>query len=264
MKTLSKEKFGTWAIVTGASSGIGAEFAHQLAASGLNLVLVARRKLLLENLGQELAKKHNIKYRIVMADLSEEAAVDQVIHATDDLDVGLLISNAGTGRPGKFISHERGHLMSIVQLNALSHLTLVHHFGRKMAASGKGGILLTGAMGAIDGLPYMANESGTKALVQAFGKALHVELKESGVNLTVLVTTPTETPVLPMLGFTKSNMPTKPISVEVCVSEALHALTENRMTVMPGRKFRIMNAIVPAAVSRNMMAKIFKQNNNIN
>jgi len=263
MKKIDKEKFGPWALITGASTGIGEEFARQLASEGLDLILVARRKPLMETLGQELRQKHRISYTVIEADLSTSAGVEKVIEGTDGLNIGLLISNAGTGKPGKFFSFGLDHLMATIQLNALSHVTLTHHFGRKMAAAGKGGILLTGAMGAIDGLPYMANESGTKAMVQALAKALNTELKTSGIHITVLVTSPTETPVLPLLGFTKDNLPMKPLSVQQCVSEALEALRKNRPSVLPGLKYRVMNTVVPASFSREMMAKVFKKNNNI-
>ncbi len=262
-KTIDKEQFGPWALVTGASSGIGAEFARQLAANGFNLVLVARRLPLLEELGQQLSRHFGIDYVALEADLAAEDAVEKITDATRHLQVGLLISNAGTGRPGKFLSQEVDDLMYVVRLNALSHLTLTHYFARKMVERGKGGVLLTGAMGAIDGLPYMSNESGTKSMIQGWGKALHTELATSGVHLTVLITSPTETPVLPLLGFTKENLPMKPISAEECVAESLSALARNRRTVIPGRKFRLMNSLIPASVSRRMMADIFRKNNNI-
>src|SRR6478735_2787422 len=105
-KIIDKSKFGPWAIITGASSGIGKGFAQQLAADGLNVVLVARRLPLLEELGKSLAKKFGVEYRTIEADLSQESAIKKIVEATKDLEVGLLISNAGTGKPGKFLSFE--------------------------------------------------------------------------------------------------------------------------------------------------------------
>jgi len=261
--TIDKDRFGPWAIITGASSGIGKEFARQLAAGGLNLVLVARRLALLEDVGKHLANEFGIQYITIEADLAVEASIEKITNATFDLDIGLLISNAGTGRPGRFLSFEEKELKYILQLNAASHLSLTHCFGKRMAIRRKGGVLLTGAMGATDGVPYMANEAGTKGYIQSLGKSLHTEFKESGLNITVLVTSPTETPVLGLLGFNKDNIPMKPISTQQCVREALAALSANRISILPGLQYRIMNAVIPGSVSRGMTGKIIKKNNRI-
>ena len=260
---IDKERFGPWAIITGASSGIGKEFARQLAAVGLNLVLVARRIALLEEIGKQLEKEFAIQYRTVETDLALESSIEKIARATIDLDIGLLISNAGTGRPGRFLSFDEMDLKYILQLNAASHLSLTHYFGKRMAIRGKGGVLLTGAMGAVDGVPYMANEAGTKGYILSLGKSLHTEFKEAGLNITVLVTSPTETPVLGLLGFNKDNIPMKPISTQQCVREALAALNANRITVLPGLRYRIMNALIPGPVAREMTGKIIKKNNRI-
>lgn len=260
---IDKNKFGPWAIITGASSGIGKGFARQLAADGLNVVLVARRIALLEQLGAELAREFNIRYRAIEADLSEETAIKKITDATDDLEVGLLISNAGTGNVRKFFATEERDHRYVIQLNAISHFGLTHYFGRKMLQRNKGGILLNGAMGATDGVPYMANEAGTKGYIQSLGKSLHAELKGLGIHTTVLITSPTETPVFGKLGFTRKNTPVQPLSVEQCVSEALLALRRNKITVLPGLKFKIMNALTPGSLSREMTGKIMKKNNSI-
>jgi uncharacterized protein len=262
-KIIDKDKFGPWALITGASSGIGKEFAKQLAANGLNLILVARRGSVLEEIGAQLSKEYNIQYETIEADLSENNAIEKIITATDKFEIGLLISNAGTGKPGKFFSFNESELKYIVQLNAISHLKLIHYFGKKMRNRKKGGVLLTGAMGAIDGVPYMANEAGTKGYIQSLGKSLHTEFREFGLHITVLITSPTETPILNKLGFNSENIPMQPISVGQCVKEALIALSRNRVTILPGLKFRIMNALIPGSIIRKMTGKLMKKNNGI-
>src|SRR5690349_6614337 len=97
--TVDKARFGPWAVVTGASSGIGREFARQIAASGIHVVLVARRQALLEQAGRECSNAFGVQHRVVVADLSVNGAVDRVADATRDLDVGLVVSNAGTSTP---------------------------------------------------------------------------------------------------------------------------------------------------------------------
>ena len=168
-----------------------------------------------------------------------------------------------SGNVRKFFSAEASDHKDILHLNATSHLSLTHHFGKKMLQRNKGGILLTGAMGATDGVPYMANEAGTKGYIQSLGKSLHTELKETGIHVTVLITSPTETAVFSKLGFTRENVPVQPLSVEQCVSEALWALSKNKTTVLPGLKFRIMNALVPGSLSRDITGKIMRKNNHI-
>lgn len=100
---MGNKEFGPRAIVTGASSGIGEEFAHQLAASGIDLVLVARRLTLLNELGTRLTKAYNVQSKSIALDLSQENFIDHIHDETKDLDIGLLVSNAGTGHPGRFL-----------------------------------------------------------------------------------------------------------------------------------------------------------------
>src|SRR5690348_9727271 len=127
MTRIDKEQFGPWAIVTGASSGIGKEFARQLAASGLNLVLVARRLSLLEDLGSQLQHQFGVQYRAVGVDLTAPDFLDTLEAATHDLDVGLLISNAGAVAIGAFLTLDRRTLDQNARLNVLAHLSLVRH-----------------------------------------------------------------------------------------------------------------------------------------
>ena len=257
MTTIDKTQFGPWALITGASSGIGREFARQIAASGIHLVLVARRETLLKEIGAELTKEFRVEHRVIVADLSEDGSVKLVESATADLDIGLIVSNAGTGNPGRFLSANRDELAALLRLNTLAHLDIACRFCPKLASRKRGGILFLGALGAEIGIPFMANDAAAKAYVQSFAKALHVELKPLGVHVTVLPPGPTDTPVLAKFGLTPESMPMKPMKVEQCVSEGLKALQGNRSMIIPGRMNRIMNAIIPAFITRAMMAKMF-------
>src|SRR5258708_17623236 len=105
----------------------------------------------------------------------------------------------------------------------------------------------------------MVNEGGTKGCIQSLGKSLHTEFKDAGLNITVLVTSPTETPVLGQLGFNKDNIPMKPISAKQCVRESLRAFSANRITVLPALKYQIMNALIPGPLSREMTVKIMRK-----
>ncbi len=255
--SLDKNKFGPWALITGASSGIGKECARQIAASGINVVLVARREALLKEVGANLSAKYGIKHRIIVADLSEQNFMEKIIPVTNDLDIGLLISNAGAPYKGAFLNSEWDDLAKRQHLNALSHLEIAHYFGRKFVKRGKGGILFSGAMGAMQGLPFVANECGAKACIQSIGEALNIELKPFGVNVSVLVIAPTDTDVIKKTGIDPSDMPMKPMSVEQCAFEGLQALSQNKATHINGRINRIITTLMPDSAMRQMSAKMF-------
>jgi short-subunit dehydrogenase len=256
---LDKERFGPWALVTGASSGIGKEFARQIAASGINIVLVARREDLLKEVGVEFSKRYGAKHRVVVLDVSREDFIGQLASATDDLDIGLVVSNAGTGNPGEFLKLDRQLLHETLQLNTIAHLDITHHFGQKLGERRRGGIILVGALGAENGIPCMANDGGAKAYVHSLGEALHYEFKPLGVYVTVLAAGVTNTAVIDKFGLNPKTMPMKPMSVEQCVSEGLSGLLKNRSRVVPGRLNRIMNALVPASLARKLLADLLSK-----
>jgi len=257
MKTqIDKKRFGPWALVTGASSGIGREFARQVAAAGINVVLVARRENLLKQAGAEFSKRYGVEHRVVVFDVSQEDFIGQLASATNDLDIGLVVSNAGTGNPGEFLKHDRQLLRETVRLGAMAHLDIAHHFGAKLTERRRGGIVLAGAMGAENGVPLMANDGAAKAYVHSLGEALHFEFKPLGVCVTVLAAGFTDTAVIGKFGLDPKTMPMKPMSVEQCVSEALDGLRQNRSRVVPGRMNRILNALVPASLARRLEADL--------
>jgi uncharacterized protein len=251
---LDKGQFGPWALVTGASSGIGKEFARQIAASGINVVLVARRDALLSELGRAISQEFDVQYRALAMNLSQEGFIPTLAEHTKDLDIGLVVSNAGTANPGEFLKLDRQLLQATLRLNTMSHLDIAHHFGRKLAERRRGGLILVGAMGAENGIPRITNDAAAKSYVHSLGEALHYEFKPLGVYVTVLAVGFTNTPVLEKFHFDPKTMPLKPMSVEQCVSEGLSGLLKNRSRIVPGRLNRIMNAIVPASFARKMEA----------
>jgi uncharacterized protein len=253
---LDKRRFGPWALVTGASSGIGKEFAQQIAASGINIVLVARRGDLLKEVGVEFSKRYGVEHRVVVLDVSREDFIRQLASATDDLDIGLVVSNAGTGNPGEFLKLDRHLLEETLRLNTMSHLDIAHYFGGKLAERRRGGLILVGAMGAENGIPCMANDGGAKAYVHSLGEALHYEFKPLGVYVTVLAAGVTNTAVLEKFALDPKTMPMKPMRVEQCVSEGLSGLVKNRSRIVPGWLNRISNALVPASLARKMLADL--------
>lgn len=258
---IDQGQFGPWAIVTGASSGIGKEFARQIAASGINVVLVARRQHLLEQIGNQLQTQYGIQYRAIGLDMTDADFIERLERSTDDLDVGLVISNAGAPVPGAFLSIDHETLLEGVQLKVVGHLSMAHHFGARLVQRGGGGLLLVSSTGGLQGVPYVANNAAMEAYVLSLGEALHIELKAAGVDVTVLLPGPTDTPALNAMGLDPADLPMKPMSAEQCVAEGLAALKAGRATHIAGRMNRWMNALMPRSVATrvngNMIGKVF-------
>ena len=253
------ESYGPWAIVTGASSGIGKAFAGYLAAAGLDLVLAARSTDKLAALGNALARAHDIQYRVLTVDLSDPTGASTVIDATDDLDVGLLISNAGSGRPGPLLDQPLADLHRRFILNATTHLDLVHAFAGRFVARGRGGIVLVSALGAIHGLPNMAHESAAKAYVLNLGEALHHELAPAGVDVTVLLPGNVDTPIIDAFGLDRSALPIRPQPADSAVRESVAAFLKRRPLHIPGRMMRIMTRLLPRTQSVRINGRMLGQ-----
>lgn len=257
--TVDRARFGPWAVVTGASSGIGREFARQLAANGINVVLVARREMPMREAGREFTREYGVEHRMVSLDLTGPGSLERLAEATDDLDIGLVVASAGAAMPGEFLSHDLDALRDIMRLNAMSCLEVAHHFGGRLAQRGHGGIVLVSAAGSQHGVPNMANDAATKASVLALGKGLHAEFDRRGVSLSVLLPGATNTPVLERFGVQPGSSPVKPMAVEQCVAEGLEALSANRAAQIPGRLNRVFDKVVPGRAISMTMGRMASQ-----
>lgn len=177
------ERYGPWAMITGASDGIGLAFARHLAAAGLNLALVARREPVLAALAMELEQAHGVKCRVLSADLSDLETVHRLQEATSDLDIGLLIAAAGFGTSGPLLKAPLGVETEMVDLNCTSVLALAWHFGRRFARRGRGGVVFMSSLLAFQGTPQAANYAATKAYVQTLAEGLRVEWAPQGIDV---------------------------------------------------------------------------------
>jgi short-subunit dehydrogenase len=223
------KKYGPWAVVTGASEGIGAAFAAELASKGLNLVLVARREDRLEAMSTELASKFRIAVRIQPIDLADKSSALGLFINTEDLDVGLLVAAAGFGTSGPMLLTNDRVESDLVEVNCAAVLQQCLHYGRRMAARRRGGIVLFSSVVAFQGAPFSANYAASKAYIQALAEGMGEELKTDGVDVLSVAPGPIAS------GFaTRANMNLgQTMTPDVVARVSIAALGKQR-TVRPG------------------------------
>lgn len=195
MKSFST-RYGGWAIVTGASSGIGRSFGRQLARAGLNLVLVSRSEAALEEVAGELQREYGIQTRVIALDLIQPIARETLDLETRDLDVGLLVNNAAAEQRGAFVRHSTDELHDVIELNVTAPTELARRFGSRFVARGRGGILFVSGSIAYQGVPHLANYAATKAHQVHLAEALYYELRPHGVDVLCLSPGLTRTPMV--------------------------------------------------------------------
>lgn len=178
-----RERYGPWAVVTGASDGIGRESAVALAEAGLHVVLVARRRDRLEALAGQLTADHRVQTRVVALDLGTREAVPTLLREVHDLEVGLLVAAAGFGTSGAFIDLPLEDDLAMVDLNCRAVVELAHAFGGRFARQGRGGLVLFSSVVAFQGVPRVATYAATKAFVQTLAEGLRAELAPAGVDV---------------------------------------------------------------------------------
>jgi uncharacterized protein len=222
-------RYGPWAVVTGASDGIGRAFAHHLAAQGLQLVLVARREPVLLELAAQLQRSHGTQCVVVAADLADLESVHRLAERTASLDVGLLVAAAGFGTSGPLLNAELGVEIEMANLNCTSVLAQALHFGRRFAQRGRGGVVLMSSLLAFHGTPRAAHYAATKAYVQTLAEGLRVEWSPLDVDVIASAPGPIRT------GFAaRANMQlAQALPAEVVARVTMRALGR-KTTVRPG------------------------------
>jgi short-subunit dehydrogenase len=188
-----RSRYGGWALVTGASSGIGEAFAEALAARSFPLALVARRKERLEALAERLRAAHGVETLVVVQDLSEREACDHVAEAVGDREVGLLVSNAGFGFSGRFAEGDADADERMVAVNCSAVVGLAHRFLPPMLRRRRGGMVVVSSVAGCQPTPWFAVYGATKAFDLAFAEALWSELKGTGVDVIALAPGETRT-----------------------------------------------------------------------
>lgn len=187
------EQYGPWALVTGASSGIGAEFARQIAGRGINTALVARRGERLNALAHEIENDSAVETLVIEQDLTEDGAVEAVAEQLGNREIGLLINNAGVGRAGRFIEQNARDHDRMLDLNCRAPLLLAHRLAQPMTSRNRGGIIFTSSTAGLMATSRLAHYSATKAWEHFMAQALNAELGHEGVDVLSVCPGPTDT-----------------------------------------------------------------------
>jgi short-subunit dehydrogenase len=200
-------QYGSAALITGASSGIGKSFALQLAAMGMNLALVARRVNRLDSLAAQLRAAHGIQVTVCQIDLAEPDAVHRIMGLTSALDIGLVVSNAGYGLKGDHSAHDPRALAAMLMVNCNAPMQLTNGFIPRLRKRGRGGIILVSSVEALMGCPYSAAYSASKAFVKSLGEALWGELTPEGIDVLAVCPGATDTEALSRHGIDPARLP---------------------------------------------------------
>ncbi len=193
MSDTFKERYGPWALISGASSGIGEEFARQLARIGLNLILIARRKQRIDDLARQLESQSPIQVKAVAMDLSRPDFLPALLSAIGSVEVGLLVNNAGFGIAGEFLDHELETELALLDVNCRASLILTHVFGRQMAQRQRGAIIFVSSVSGFIATPFEAHYAASKAYDLFLAESLGYELKQHGVGVLALCPGSTDT-----------------------------------------------------------------------
>lgn len=251
------ERYGPWAVVTGASSGLGLAAAQQLAAHGFGLVLVARREQVLSDVASRLPHAGPSDVRVVAADLGTPGGVARLLAATEDLDVGVVVHAAGYGTSGPFADADLARELDMLAVNCAATTALSLGFGQRLLERGRGGIVLFGSLVGAQGTPWAAHYAATKAYVQTLGEGLGYEWRPRGVDVLVALPGPVSTGFADAAGMRMDKTDTPGPVVE----DILRALGR-RPTVTPGRNGLFLTralAGLPRRYRVRVMARVMQQ-----
>jgi uncharacterized protein len=245
------------ALITGASSGIGDQFARQLARRGYEVILVARRRDRLEQLAEQVASSAHV----IECDLASEA--DKLADKVETLgaDVDLLVNNAGFGLRGQFLEFDAEREAEMVRVNCEAVVRLTHAFVPGMVERGRGGVITVASTAGMQPLPYETTYAASKAFAISFMEALSMELRGTGVRALVVNPGPVKTEWQAVAGYDENTraMPGM-ISAEQCVADALRAYDRGKRSVIPGRLFPwVMRATIsPKPIKLRVTERIYR------
>lgn len=253
---------GKWVLVTGASSGLGVEFAKLFAERNANLVLVARRVEPMEQLAQALRKEQSVQVLVIGMDLSQPGAATELKAQLDARSIGIevLVNNAGFGVYGEFLDQPVQKITEMTRVNVMALTELTHVFGREMANRGRGQILLVASVLGYQAVPGYAAYAASKAYVLLLGEALHQELAPRGVSVTTVSPGTTATAFGAIAG-EKSSLLLKALRMkpQVVAKTAVSAAMRDKASVVPGflNKVNVFTGrLMPRAMQRTVFGKV--------
>ena len=251
------------ALVTGASSGIGAGFVEALARRQWDLVLVARRRERLAEMAKRLRERREIEVEIEAADLTEPADLARVVASIEASVPDLLVNNAGMGSLGEFAGLDPAREMAQVQLNVAAPLRLSRAALPGMIARGHGSIINVSSLAGFQPIPFNATYGATKAFVLSFSEALHEELRGTGVHVQVLCPGFTRTEFQEQAGMDASGVPGFAwMEVDQVVEASLHGLERGELLCIPGPANRLLAAVqraAPHALTRRLARELMSR-----
>jgi len=251
-----RERYGPYALVAGASVGLGEAFARRLAERGLSLILVARRQEALERLAADLRARHAIDVRILAADLGRPDLREAIEGAVHGLTVGLLVYNAAYSVIGPFIDHGLDEHLRVLDVNCRGPLVLSHVLGKAMAERGRGGIVLMTSMAGSQGGPWLSSYAASKAFNLVLAEGLWDELRERGVDVVACRAGATRTPGYAASQPRPSRVPM--LDPDRVATVALGALGR-KPSVVPGAFYRfsafVMNRLMPRRAAVRIMGR---------
>ena len=245
------KKYGAWAIVTGSTDGLGKQFAEQLADIGFNLVIVARRKNLLDDLSKKISATYKVDCLAIDLDLSTNDAVSALFDKTNHLDVGLIVAAAGFGTSTNLIEADIKFEKQLIDLNCRCLLEMSHFYGKKFAAQKKGGMILISSLLGFHGAFGTANYAASKAYVQALGEGLYFELIKHNVDVLTVAPGPINTGFAATAGM-QFGMALKPENV---AKESLASLGK-KITLLPGFLSKFLYLSLCPLVFRNLKVMV--------
>ncbi|QZT61631.1 SDR family NAD(P)-dependent oxidoreductase [Mycolicibacterium austroafricanum] len=258
------DRYGPWALVAGASDGVGAAFAEALAERGVNVVLLARRASVLDEIAAGIRERTGVATRVLAVDLAAETAAAVVVEATRDLEVGMLAYCAGADPEFKpFLAQPIQTAEAMLRRNCLVPMQLSHHFAGDMVTRGRGGIVIFGSGAGFAGGPNMVAYSASKAFDMVFAEALWTELHGKGVDVLGLILGKTDTPALRRLEHSRGQIadvderPKDTASVDDVIAEAFDNIA-NGPTWIVGEGMRAAAQML-GSVSRNDAVRLIVQ-----